>query len=287
MEIYQKFEKQFAKFAGKKYAVAVNTGTAALHLGLLSLGIGKGDEVIVPDFTFVACAFAVSYTGAKPVFVDCGSDMLIDPKLIEAKITKRTKAIMPVHLYGRKCNMKAIMQIAKRHKLKVIEDVSEAHGIKLSNSDVAIYSLQSSKIINSQEGGVLVTDNKKIVDKVIHLKGLSNDGNYYHDVIGFNYRMPNATAELALKSLKNYRKNAKKRAKIAKNRHFSCDVAWVTVMLVKQRDEMLKINKESKCPIKYRPTFKPMSSLPMYKQKTGKWAKFFSEHGVVIPISID
>lgn len=280
MEIYKKFESEFAKFAGKKYAVALNSGTSALHLGLLALGVGKGDEVIVPDFTFVACAFAVTYTGAKPVFVDCGKDMLIDPKLIEAKITKKTKAIMPVHLYGRKCNMKAIMKIAKKHNLKVIEDVSEAHGIKLSNSDVAIYSLQSSKIINSQEGGVLVSNNKNLVDKVIHLKGLSNDGKYYHDVIGFNYRMPNAIAELALKSLKNYKKNIKIRNKIAKSRGFDCDVAWVTVLLVKQRDEVLAINP------KYRCTFKPMSSLPMYKQKTGKWAKFFSEYGIVIPIVV-
>lgn len=282
---YEILEEKFAKFTNKRYAVALNSGTSALHLALLSLGIGKGDEVIVPDFTFVACAFAVTYTGAKPVFVDCGPDMLIDPKLIEAKITAKTKAIMPVHLYGRRCNMRAIMKIAKRHKLKVIEDVSEAHGIKLSNSDIAIYSLQSSKIINSQEGGVLVTNKKEIVDKVVHLKGLSNDGNYYHDVIGFNYRMPNAIAELALKSLKNYKKNIKKRNKIAKNRGFKCDVAWVTVMLVKQRDEVLRINKESNCKTKYRCTFKPMTSLPMYKgQKTGKWAKFFSEHGIVIPI---
>ncbi len=202
MEIYQKLESEFAKFTEKKYAVALNSGTSALHLALLSLGIGKGDEVIVPDLTFVACAFAVTYTGAKPIFVDCDWAMNIDAELIEKKITKKTKAIMVVHLYGRKCHMERIMAIAKKHKLKVIEDVSEAHGVKLSNCDIAVYSLQSSKIINSQEGGILVTNNRNLTETVIHLKGLSNDGKYYHDVVGFNYRMPNATAELALQSLK-------------------------------------------------------------------------------------
>jgi dTDP-4-amino-4,6-dideoxygalactose transaminase len=282
METYQKLESGFAKFANKKYAVALNSGTSALHLALLAMGVGKGDEVIVPDFTFVACAFAVSYTGAKPIFVDCGDDMLIDPKLIEEKITKRTKVIIPVHLYGRRCNMTAIMKIAKKHNLKVLEDVSEAHGIKLSDSDVAIYSLQSSKIINSQEGGILVTNSKKIHDKVVHLKGLANNGVYYHDTIAFNYRMPNVVAELALKSLKSYTSNIKKRNKEAKRRGFKCDVAWVTVHLCQSeenRDEILETVPKS------RATFKPMSTLPMYKgQKVGKKALDFSKRGVVLPI---
>lgn len=282
METYKKLESEFAKFAGKKFAVAVSTGTAALHLALLALGIGKGDEVIVPDFTFVACAFAVTYTGAKPVFVDCGDDMLIDPDLIEAKITKQTKAIMPVHLYGRRCDMDKIMKIAKKHKLKVIEDVSEAHGIKLSDSDIAVYSLQNSKIINSQEGGVLVTDRYDIIELVTHLKGLSNDGRYYHDMVGFNYRMPNCVAELALKSLRSYTGNIKKRNKIAKERGFDCDTAWVTVFLAdseEDRDWLLENIPKS------RTTFKPMSTLPMYKgQKVGEKALDFSKRGLVVPI---
>lgn len=284
MEIYKKLETEFAKFAEKKYAVALNSGTAALHLALLSLGIGEGDEVIVPDLTFVACAFSVTYTGAKPIFVDCDDTMNMDPDLIEEKITKKTKAIMAVHLYGRKCDMKRIMAIARKYNLKVIEDVSEAHGVKLSNSDIAIYSLQSSKIINSQEGGILVTNSRAVVDKVVHLKGLSNDGRYFHDVVGFNYRMPNATAELAVKSLKNFKKNIKKRAKIAKERGFQCDSAWATVHICedeRQRDYILKNMKGSRC------VFKPMSSLPMYRdQKVGKKALFFSERGLVIPIVV-
>lgn len=284
MQTYEILQDRFAKFTNKKYAVALNTGTAALHLSLLALGIGKGDEVLVPDFTFVACAFAVTYTGAKPIFVDCGDDMLIDPSLIEAKITKRTKAIMPVHLYGRRCDMTKIMAIAKKYNLRVIEDVSEAHGIKLSNSDVAIYSLQASKIISSQEGGIVVSNDKKLIDKVLHLKGLANDGRYYHDTIAFNYRMPNVIAELALKSLKDYPKNIKKRNRIASVRGFECDVAWTTVHLCdseEDRDHILSITKGS------RTTFKPMSTLPMYKgQKVGKKALDFSKRGLVIPISM-
>lgn len=284
MQTYEKLQIKFAKFAHKKYAVALNTGTAALHLALLALGIGKGDEVIVPDFTFVACAFAVTYTGAKPIFVDCGDDMLIDPDLIEEKITKRTKAIMAVHLYGRRCDMKRIMAIAKKHKLKVIEDVSEAHGVKLANSDVAIYSLQSSKIINSQEGGILVSNDKKLIDKVLKLKGFANDGRYFHDRLSFNYRMPNATAALALKSLALYPKNIKKRNKIAKERGFPCEVAWVTVYTCAdemERNYMLSITKGT------RTTFKPMTTLPMYKgQKVGRKALDFSKRGLVVPINM-
>ena len=284
MEIYKKLETEFAKFAGKKYAVAVNSGTAALHLALLAMGVGKGDEVIVPDLTFVACAFAVTYTGAKPIFVDCDDTLNMNPNLIEAKITKRTKVIMAVHLYGRKCDMKKIMAIAKRHNLKVLEDVSEAHGIKLSNSEVAIYSLQNSKIINSQEGGILVTNNKKIVEKVVHMKGLSNDGRYFHDVIGFNYRMPNATAELALKSLREFPKNSKKRMEEAIARDYDCDAAWVTVLICRSekiRDLCIKENPKCRC------LFKPMTTLPMYRgQKVGKKAFHFSKVGLVIPIVV-
>jgi dTDP-4-amino-4,6-dideoxygalactose transaminase len=105
VQLYKILEDKFSKYVGADYAVACNSGTSALHLALMAIGVGKGDEVILPDFTMAACGFAVSYTGAKPVFVDCGDDLNIDTKLIKAKITKRTKAIMPVHIYGRLCQM--------------------------------------------------------------------------------------------------------------------------------------------------------------------------------------
>jgi perosamine synthetase len=266
MQAYEQLEKEFCKFSGKKYAVAVNSGTSALHLALLAFGIGKGDEVIVPDFTFASCAFAVSYTGAKPVFVDCTDNLVMDIKKIQ--ITKKIKAIMPVHVYGIKC------PIPKIKGIKILEDLSEAPGIK-PTGDIAIYSFQSSKVIHCEEGGMIVTDNKKYFEKIKHLKGIANDGNYYHDQIGFNYRMPNAQAKLALKSLKEYPKEIFRRYK-AFNRlekkyktNLPVSIPWVYPVFKKPQEK-------SRC------FFKPMSTLPMYNRKPGKNALKYSKIGYVI-----
>jgi len=263
--IYQELEKQFCGYCGKRYAVALNSGTSALHLALIALGVKSGDEVIVPDLTFVACAFAVSYIGAKPIFVDVKDDYTIDPELIEAKITKKTKVIMAVHLYGNKCYMKSIMDIAKRHKLKVLEDCSECHEVSLSNSDVAIYSFQSSKQINCEEGGILVTNKKSIADEVNKLKTFYHtNGDYFHAKLSFNYRMPESQAQLALYSLHKFLEKPHK---------------WVFPLLcdnLKEKTELLKRDG-------VRTMFKPLSSLPMYKQKVGKNALKFSKLGVIIP----
>jgi len=259
MEIYKQLEKEFAEFTGKKYAVSVNSGTSALHLALVALGIGEGDEVIVPDFTFVACAFAVVYTGAKPIFVDCDDTLCIDPKLIEAKITKKTKAIMPVHIYSRKCDMDEIIKIARKYKLKLIEDASEHHAVKLSDCDVACYSMQSSKQIHCEEGGMLVTDSKKIYDEVNKLKTFYNDGRYFHPKLSFNYRMPNSQAKLALDSLHDFKGND-----------------WVSVHIFnteKERDENLEGG---------RTFFQPMTSLPMFNQPVGEKALYYSKRGLII-----
>ena len=278
---YQELEQEFASFARMKYASAVNTGTAALHLALLAVGVKEGDEVIVPDFTFVACGFSVLYAGAKPIFVDCDSTFNIDTKLIEEKITPRTKAIMAVHVYGRRCNMEAIFKIARRHNLFVIEDLSEAHGI-VPTGDIACYSFQSSKVINSQEGGIITTNNKKWLDDINSRKSYCNDGEYFHDRLGFNYRMPNATASLALKSLRAYPRNLKirrsiERKYIQKFGGSTHEVPWVYDMLVPNQREALKIKG-------VRAFFKPLSSLPMFNQPVGKMAKYISEHGIVLPI---
>lgn len=238
MQRYKKLEEEFSKFCGKKYAVALNSGTSALHLALLALGIGKGDEVLVPDFTFVACAFAVTYTGATPVFVDC-SNFTIDVDKIESKITYKTKAIMAVHLYGNKCNMERILDIAKKYNLKVIEDCSEHHAVELSESDVAIYSFQESKQIHCEEGGILVTNNKEIYDEVNMLKTFYHTGDYYHHKVSFNYRMPESQAKLALKSLKQF-----------------TGKSWIKEI----GDGFITLQSGV-----VKPFFKLMSSLPMYK----------------------
>ena len=168
----KEFEDRFSQFCGVKYGVSCSSGTAAIHLALEALGIGKGDEVIIPTFTMIATANAVIYSGARPVLVDSDSETWnIDPTRIEGKITKRTKAILPVHIYGHPCDMDAINRIAEEHDLKVIEDAAEAHGAEYkgkrtgSLSDVAAFSFYANKIITTGEGGMIVTDDKKIAEK--------------------------------------------------------------------------------------------------------------------------
>ncbi|MBI2143120.1 DegT/DnrJ/EryC1/StrS aminotransferase family protein, partial [Candidatus Woesearchaeota archaeon] len=171
------FEEGFAKFCSSKYGVAVMNGTVALQLALAALGIKEGDEVIVPDLTFVATANAVKYLGAKPVFVDSEIETWnIDTGKIASAITKKTKAIIPVHLYGHPCDMDAIMQIAKKHSLFVIEDAAEAHGAEYkgkrvgSIGDVGCFSFYGNKIITTGEGGMCITGDSKLAERMHFLK---------------------------------------------------------------------------------------------------------------------
>ena len=203
------FEQKFAAYCGCKYGVAVCNGTVALHLALVALGIGKDDEVIIPDFTMIATAFAVCYTGATPVFVDANPDTRnIDTTKIEEKITPRTKAIIPVHLFGLMCDMDAINAIAKKHNLKVLEDAAEAHGAEYkgrragSCSDLAAFSFFANKNITTGEGGMVVTNNEELYNKLRYHKNmcfpLDGPRNYLHNDIGFNYRMSNVVAAIGL-----------------------------------------------------------------------------------------
>lgn len=254
---YKLLEKEYAKFTGSKYAVSCSSGTAALHLALRTIGIGREDEVIIPDFTMAACGFAVSYCGAIPVFIDCGDDLNIDCSLIEAKITKKTKAIMAVHIYGRLCNMKEILRIARKHHLKVIEDACEAQGaVYKSKADITCYSFYENKIIHAEEGGMCTTDNKKYADQINYLKNMafSPEHDYFHKEIGYNYRMPNSQAKLALESLKNYPKENKRRRNIEFEEYGKnwLDAVWVLPFSTGGGD---------------RPFFKPLSTFPMYGGK--------------------
>ena len=203
------FEKQFAHYCGCEYGVAVCNGTVALHLALVALGIGPGDEVIIPSFTMIATAFAVCYTGAIPVFVDADPDTWnIDVRRIEEKITNRTKAILPVHLFGMMCDMDAIEAIAKRHNLYVVEDAAESHGAEYkgrkagSCSDLACFSFFANKNVTTGEGGMVVTNNRELYDRLRYHKNmcfpLDGPRNYMHADIGFNYRMSNVVAAIGL-----------------------------------------------------------------------------------------
>lgn len=203
----QEFEQSFARYCGCQYGVSTTNGTTALHLALVSLGIEAGDEVIMPTFTMIATAFAVAYTGAKPVLVDAEAKTWnTDASQIEARITPRTKVIMPVHIYGHPCDMDPIMKIARKHHLRVIEDAAEAHGAEYKGrkvggiGDVNCFSFYANKIITTGEGGMVVTDNADIAERARALKDLahSRDKRFLHTDIGFNYRMTNLQAAIGL-----------------------------------------------------------------------------------------
>jgi perosamine synthetase len=203
------FEEAFAEYCGAKYAVCVCNGTLALHLSLISLDIAQGDEIIIPSFTMIASAFAVCYTGAIPVFVDANPDTWnIDVSKIEEKITSRTKAIMPVSIFGQPCDMDKIWELAKKYKLLVIEDAAESHGaeyngIKTGNlADITAFSFFANKNLTTGEGGMVVTNNDTFYKKALYYKNLcfpvDSPRTYLHSDIGFNYRMSNIHAAIGL-----------------------------------------------------------------------------------------
>jgi len=203
------FEKSFANYCGAKYAVAVCNGTAALHLSLVALGISKGDEVIIPSFTMSASAFSVCYTGALPVLVDAVKDTWnIDTSKIEEKITKKTKAIMPVSIFGHPVEMDSIREIAAKYNLKIVEDAAESHGseykgVKIGNlADITAFSFFSNKNLTTGEGGIVVTNDKSLYEQALYYRNmcfsLNGPRDYKHNHIGFNYRMSNLHAAVGL-----------------------------------------------------------------------------------------
>lgn len=202
------FEEKFAKWVGAKYAVATNSGTAALHVALLSCGIGPGDEVITTPFTFIATGNAIVYTGATPVFADIDLETYnIDPDTIEDLITDKTKAILPVQLYGQSADMDKIREIAKKHDLLVIEDAAQAHGAmyndeKVGNmGDMACFSFYPTKNMTTSEGGMITTNNKELAEKARVFRAHGSNIKYKHDEIGYNFRSSDIAAAIGLAQL--------------------------------------------------------------------------------------
>ncbi len=205
-----RFEQDFASFCGVKHAICVANGTVALHLALHALGIGSGDEVIMPDLSFVATANSVLMVGGRPVFCDVDPETLcIDPDKIEALITERTRAIMPVHLYGHPANMPRILEIARRRGLRVIEDAAEAHGSALGNKrvgtfgDCGTFSFYANKNITTGEGGMVTTNDDALASELRNLRdhAMSPSKRYWHERMGFNFRMTNLQAALGCAQL--------------------------------------------------------------------------------------
>jgi len=206
----RQFESDFSSYCGREHGIAVSNGTAALHLALEALGIGKGDEVIVPDLSFVAIANAVLYCNAKPVFVGPHPDYwCMDPGEIEEKITVSTKAVIPVHLYGHPCDMDRIIDIADDADLFVLEDAAEAHGARYQGKRVggfghiSCFSFYGNKIMTTGEGGACLTDDVELAERMRILRdhGMDPGKRYWHEVVGFNYRMTNIQAAMGVAQL--------------------------------------------------------------------------------------
>ncbi|MFJ9411286.1 DegT/DnrJ/EryC1/StrS family aminotransferase [Streptomyces sp. NPDC101393] len=296
----QRFEQAFADYNGSAHGVACSSGTAALTLALRALGVGPGDEVIVPEFTMVATAWAVTYTGATPVFVDCGDDLNVDVSRIEEKITSRTKVIMPVHIYGRRCDMDAIMDIAFQYNLKVVEDSAEAHGVR-PVGDIACYSLFANKIITAGEGGICLTDDPKLAGQLAHLRAMAftKDHSFLHKKLAYNYRMTAMQAAIALAQTERLDEILETRRGIEKRYDEGlADVPGITLMPPRDVLWMYDLRAERRAElqaflaghsIETRLFFKPMSRQPMYFHPD--WpslkASEFAADGLYLPTHSD
>lgn len=294
-----RFEEAFAEFCGAEHAIACCNGTVALHLALMALGIGPGDEVIVPTLTFVATANAVVYCGATSVFADSEPQTWnIDPRVIEELITPRTKAIIAVHLYGHPADIDAIQAIAQRHGLAVIEDAAEAHGAEYKGTrvgaigDIGTFSFFGNKIITTGEGGMVVTNDPKLAEMIRLLKGQGQDPHrrYWFPMIGYNYRMTNIAAAIGLAQLERVDWHLARRREVASlyAEHLAGmrGVTWQTEqpwarhaywMFTVQLDEDLPVSRDEAmaeldiCGVETRPVFYPMHTLPPYAATARRW----------------
>ena len=220
----KEFIEKLCKFVGSKYGVLAPNGTLALYLALVSIGIKSGDEVIVPDLTFIATANAVIMCGAKPIFCDIDEDLHIDTQQCNKLITQNTKAIIPVHLYGRACNMNNICDFAKHNNLLIIEDAAQAIGVSWNNKhcgtfgDLGCFSFFADKTITTGEGGFICTDNPDLHNKLLYLRnqGRINRGSFIHPQIGYNFRMTDIQCAIGLVQLDKFEYIKSKKIEILK-----------------------------------------------------------------------
>jgi perosamine synthetase len=305
------FEDQFASYCGTNFAVATSNGTTALHLALVSLGINRNDEVIIPDLTFVATGNAVKYIGAKVVTVDVEEDTLcISPAAIMKAITPKTKAIIPVHLNGHPANMEEINKIANEYNLFVVEDAAEAHGAEFKGkkvggiSNAGTFSFYGNKIITSGEGGMITTDDKELYMKMRYLRdhAMSQDKRYWHTEVGFNYRMTNLQAALGVAQFERINEILEKRKEIFHwySEHlkditglrlnyeasWAKNVYWLVSIEIYgyielERNHLIQKLKAKK--IDSRPYFYPLSDMPMYDDACNEITNKVYQRGVFLP----
>ncbi|AVQ37349.1 perosamine synthetase [Clostridium botulinum] len=290
-----KFEEDFAKYVKAKKAVVTMNGTAALELALRTLGIGKGDEVIVSSMTFISPVNTIKYVGAEPVFVDvCRDTYVMDANNIEEMVTPKTKAILPIHIYGHPVDMDKVMEIAKKHNLYVIEDATESLGSLYKGKatgtigHVGCYSFNGNKLITTGAGGMLVTNDDKLGERAKYLstqtKTILENGAFYHEEIGYNFRMPNLLAAMGCAQLENIdeyikikREHANLYSQLLKNvkgitlpieKEGVKNVYWLYSILVEEeypltRDELIFKLRENG--IESRPFFMPVHEMTPYK----------------------
>ncbi|MFZ5553413.1 MAG: aminotransferase class I/II-fold pyridoxal phosphate-dependent enzyme [Bacteroidota bacterium] len=284
------FEKNFASYCGTRHGVAVSNGTVALHLAMVALGIGKGDEVIVPDLTFAATINTVLHANATPVIVDVEKDSwCIDPKEVEKAITPKTKAIIPVHLYGQPCDMDAIMAIAHKHNLYVIEDAAEAHGAVYNGKKtgsfghISCFSFYGNKVITTGEGGMCLTNDDALNEKMRVLRdhGMSKTKKYWHEHVGFNYRMTNLQAAIGCAQLERIEEILRERKETEskyrsllgkypficwqKNIEGRIKTVWLVSVLLEGVERELVFDTLSRNGVDVRPFFYSLSSMDIYK----------------------
>jgi perosamine synthetase len=308
------FENSFAQFCDVRHAIATNNGTTALHLALVALGVGPGDEVIVPTLTYIATANAVRYCGATPVFADSLDNSLnIDPIEVKRAIGPRTKGILPVHLYGEPAEMTAINALADEHDLWVLEDAAEAHGATVDGRPVgslgrcATFSFFGNKIVTTGEGGMVTTNDDELADRLRLLRGQGMDPTrrYWFPVIGFNYRMTNIQAAIGLAQMETIQTAIEHRAELAaeydallsaspehvelsRDKPGCTRVHWVYNVFLRNGSEVERdqvMSRMGALGVETRPVFYPMHKLPPYAEdREYSVAEQWARRGITLPL---
>lgn len=304
------FEEQFSHYCGASYGVACSSGTAGIHLALLALGIGPGDEVIIPDFTLIVSANMVVQAGAQPVLVDVDPrTWCLDPNLIEEKISPRTRAVMAVHMYGHPCDMEAIGRIADRHNIYVIEDCAEAHGAEVNGKkvgsigDAACFSFYGNKILTTGEGGMVLCHDEKVAQRLRLLRDQGfQDPRFVHEAMGFNFRLTNIQAAIGLAQTEMVEEKVERKRWIGRTYNellaghedltlpveepWAKNVYWMYGVLLEEsfgvkKDDLMRILKSKG--VDTRSFFCPMSLQPLYKGHDPR----FPDTSGSYPVSVD